>query len=157
LLGYRNEYGKFTERPLLEDDATTNELLAALDAPGKKDLGRNGTYLVVRQLEQDVRKFWQFIDKQASGDASERDKLAAAMVGRKVDGDPRVPIRNEPIQGIDKEQASKNQFTFDDDPAGARCPFGAHVRRANPRNADFPERPANVLKKLITILGFGSN
>src|SRR6266404_2142686 len=57
LLGYPNEYGKFTERPLLEADATTNELLAALDEPGKKDLGRNGTYLVMRQLDQDVRKF----------------------------------------------------------------------------------------------------
>jgi len=157
LLGYRNEYGKFTERPLLEADATTNELLAALDAPGKKDLGRNGTYLVMRQLEQDVRKFWQFIDKQAGGDAAERDKLAAAMVGRMADGEALVPIRNQPIPGIDQKQASKNQFTFDDDPAGARCPFGAHVRRANPRNADFPERPANILKKLITILGFGPN
>ncbi len=155
LLGYRNEYGKFTERPLLEADATTNELLAALDESGKKDLGRNGTYLVMRQLDQDVRKFWQFIDKQAAGDAAERDKLAAAMVGRKADGEPLVPIRNEPIPGIDEKQASKNQFTFDDDPVGAGCPFGAHVRRANPRNADFPERPANALKKLMTILGFG--
>jgi deferrochelatase/peroxidase EfeB len=157
LLGYRNEYGKFTERPLLEADATTNELLAALDEPGRKDLGRNGTYLVMRQLGQDVRKFWQFIDKQAGGDAAERDKLAAAMVGRKTDGEALVPIRNEPIPGIDEKQASKNQFTFDDDPAGAHCPFGAHVRRANPRNADFPEWPANTFKKLITILGFGPN
>jgi deferrochelatase/peroxidase EfeB len=156
LLGYRNEYGKFTERPLLEADVTTNELLAALDEPGKKDLGRNGTYLVMRQLDQDVRKFWQFIDRQAGGDAAERDKLAAAMVGRKADGDPLVPIGNEPIPGIDEKQVSKNQFTFDNDPAGARCPFGAHVRRANPRNADFPERP-NALKKLITIVGFGPN
>jgi deferrochelatase/peroxidase EfeB len=155
LLGYRNEYTKFTERPLLEADATTNELLAALDAPGKKDLGRNGTYLVMRQLEQDVRGFWQFIDEQAGGEAAERDKLAAAMVGRKTDGEPLVPIQKESIPGIDQDQASKNQFTFDDDPAGVRCPFGAHVRRANPRNADFPERPANVLKKLITMLGFG--
>jgi deferrochelatase/peroxidase EfeB len=111
----------------------------------------------MRQLEQDVRKFWQFIDKQAGGDAAERDKLAAAMVGRMADGEALVPIRNQPIPGIDQKQASKNQFTFDDDPAGARCPFGAHVRRANPRNADFPERPANILKKLITILGFGPN
>jgi deferrochelatase/peroxidase EfeB len=157
LLGYRNEYGKFTERPLLEADAKSDELLPALDEPGKKDLGRNGTYVVMRQLNQDVRKFWQFIDKQAGGDAAERDKLAAAMVGRRADGDPLVPIRNEPIPGIDETEASKNQFTFDDDPAGARCPFGAHVRRANPRNADFPERPANTLKKLLTIAGFGPN
>ena len=54
LLGYRNEYGKITDRPLLEPDAGNAELLAAQDAPEKKDLGRNGTYLVLRQLEQDV-------------------------------------------------------------------------------------------------------
>ncbi|TMP89505.1 MAG: peroxidase, partial [Verrucomicrobia bacterium] len=50
LLGYRNEYGKITDRPVLEPDADTAELLAADDAPTKKDLGRNGTYLVMRQL-----------------------------------------------------------------------------------------------------------
>ena len=48
-----------------------------------------------------------------------------------------------------------NQFTFDSDPAGARCPFGSHLRRANPRNADYPQRPAGLLHKLITMLGFG--
>ena len=141
LLGYPNEYGKFTERPLLEADATTNELLAALDEPGKKDLGRNGTYLVMRQLDQDVRKFWQFIDKQAGGDPAERDKLAAAMVGRKTDGEPLVPIRNEPIPGIDEKQASKNQFTFDDDPAGARCPFWRTYAGRTRATPTFPSGP----------------
>ena len=33
----------------------------ALDDAGKKDVGRNGTYLVFRQLGQDVRAFWQFV------------------------------------------------------------------------------------------------
>ena len=47
-----------------------------------------------------------------------------------------------------------NQFTFDDDPAGVRCPIGAHVRRANPRNADYAGRPTG-LARLIADLGFG--
>ncbi len=50
LLGYPNEYNKYTERPLLEPDAASAALLAAEDVPDKKDLGRNGTYLVMRQL-----------------------------------------------------------------------------------------------------------
>ena len=67
LLGYRNEYGKITDRPLLDPDAANAELLSAVDAPAKKDLGRNGTYLVMRQLEQDVRGFWKFLYEQAGG------------------------------------------------------------------------------------------
>src|SRR6476661_8659775 len=41
LLGYPNEYGKITDRPLLEPDAATTGLLNAEDAPAKKDLARN--------------------------------------------------------------------------------------------------------------------
>jgi deferrochelatase/peroxidase EfeB len=158
LLGYRNEYGKITDRPLLDPDTRSAELLAAQDAPHKKDLGRNGTYLVMRQLQQDVRKFWQFVSEQAGGDAANAEKLAAAMVGRKRNGDPLVPIGNESISGggSKPEHAQQNQFTFDSDASGVQCPFGSHLRRANPRNADFPERPAGLLKKLLIVLGFAS-
>jgi deferrochelatase/peroxidase EfeB len=154
LLGYRNEYGKYTDRPLL--DASV-ELPAAEDAPGKKDLGRNGTYLVMRQLLQDPRMFWQFARQQADGDTAKAEKLVAAMVGRTRAGDPLEPIQEKPIPGIEAKlgQKEQNRFTFDQDPAGSRCPFGAHVRRANPRNTDFPNRPRNVLTKMITMLGFG--
>ena len=157
LLGYHNEYGKITDRPLLDPDAASAGLLPALDAPEKKDLGRNGSYLVMRQLEQDVRGFWQFVHRQAGGNAAATQTLAAAMVGRTRSGDPLVPVQQQPIPGIGPkpEQIRQNQFTFDRDPAGAHCPFGAHVRRANPRNTDFPDRPASLLKKLLTMLGFG--
>src|SRR5215212_10167121 len=134
LLGYSNEYNEYTDRPLL--DATskgTADLLPALDQPQKKDLGRNGTYLVMRQLDQDVRKFWQFVHEQSGGNAAEAEKLATAMVGRKRNGDPLVPTQETPVPRLESksDQLGQNQFTFDSDPAGARCPFGAHVRRAN--------------------------
>ena len=157
LLGYRNEYGKYTRRPLLEDSATSADLPAAEDARGKKDLGRNGTYLVLRQLQQDVRMFWQFALQQSGGDIAQAEKLASAMVGRTRSGDPLEPIQEQPIPGIHTTpgQKEQNRFTFDQDPDGSRCPFGAHVRRTNPRNTDFPNRPRNLLTKLITMLGFG--
>jgi deferrochelatase/peroxidase EfeB len=155
LLGYRNEYGKITDRPLLEPDSANAGLLAAEDAPARKDLGRNGTYLVMRQLEQDIRKFWQFLYHQAGGNLAETDKLGAKMVGRTKAGNPLVPIQAQPIPGMDPARAQQNQFTYESDPAGARCPFGAHIRRANPRNSDFPERSVNTLKKLVIMLGFG--
>jgi deferrochelatase/peroxidase EfeB len=155
LLGYRNEYGKITDRPLLDPDAANAELLPAVDAPEKKDLGRNGTYLVFRQLEQDVRKFWQFLYENAGGNLAEASQLGAKMVGRTRAGDPLVPIQAEPIAGTDPRTIQQNQFTYEADPAGTRCPFGAHVRRTNPRNSDFPERRPSALRRLIIILGFG--
>jgi deferrochelatase/peroxidase EfeB len=156
LLGYPNEYNKYNDRPLIDADSASAGLLAAEDEPEKKDLGRNGTYLVMRQLEQDVRKFWQFLHQQAGGNAAEAEKLAAAMVGRTRAGDPPVPIQEKPIPGVgpDPEQIRQNQFTFNQDPTGSHCPFGAHVHRANPRNTDFPGRPTG-LAKIITMLGFG--
>ena len=156
LLGYPNEYDKYTERPLIDADSASASLFAAEDVPEKKDLGRNGTYLVIRTLEQDVRSFWQFVYKQSQGNAAAADHLAAAFVGRTRKGDPLVPIQKQPILGIgpDPEQVRQNQFTFDENLSGSRCPFGAHVHRANPRNSDYPGRPTG-LAKLVTMLGFG--
>ena len=157
LLGYRNEYGKYTDRPLVDSNAASADLLLAEDASEKKDIGRNGTYLVMRDLQQDVRRFWQFLNKHAHGNATFMEKLASAMVGRTHTGDPLVPIQREPIAGIGPEanEVRQNQFTYDSDPEGIGCPFGAHVRRANPRNTDYPGRPATLLSKVVTMLGFG--
>ncbi len=157
LLGYPNEYNKYTERPLLDPDPASADLLPAEDAPEKKDLGCNGTYLVMRDLQQDVRAFWQFVSQQTAGNVAAGEKLAAAMVGRTRAGDPLVPIQQEPIPGIgsNPDEARQNRFTYEQDPTGSACPFGAHIRRANPRNPDFPGRPASLLQRLITMLGFG--
>jgi deferrochelatase/peroxidase EfeB len=157
LLGYRNEYGKYTDRPLVVANAATAELLNAEDEPEKKDIGRNGTYLVMRDLQQDVRRFWQFLHKHSTGDAASMEKLANAMVGRTPIGNPLVPIQKSPIPGIgpDADEVRQNQFTYQSDPEGVACPFGAHVRRANPRNTDYPGRPATLLSKIVTMLGFG--
>ncbi|KJS03962.1 MAG: hypothetical protein VR73_16055, partial [Gammaproteobacteria bacterium BRH_c0] len=75
LLGYRNEYGLYTERPLLDgDEYAAGQLLPQAEEQNDRcDLGRNGTYLVFRQLEQDVGGFWQFVDHQAGGDAGKRE------------------------------------------------------------------------------------
>jgi deferrochelatase/peroxidase EfeB len=157
LLGYPNEYNKYTDRPLLEAASTSADLERAEDALDKKDLGRNGTYLVMRQLRQDVRSFWQFVYDASGGNAAEAEALAAAFVGRTRNGDPLVPIQKQAIPGIDPsdpEQVRKNQFTYVENASGARCPFGAHIHRANPRNTDYPGRPTG-LAKLITMLGFG--
>jgi deferrochelatase/peroxidase EfeB len=157
LLGYPNEYGKYTDRPLLDSaESFSGELLPAEDHLGKKDLGRNGTYLVMRQLEQDVRGFWRFVDQAAQSEPRARRRLAEAMVGRDLDGAPLVPLSPGPIPGIEENPRNPpNRFTFDGDPEGTRCPFGGHIRRANPRNADLFGRPSWFLSRWLHMLGWG--
>lgn len=144
LLGYPNEYGKYTDRPLLDPPADpANCLLPAEDQPSQRDLGRNGTYLVLRQLAQDIRTFWQYLDRAANGNTADRYRLGAAMVGRTVDGDPLIPESSVNVSGVtDQPGTPRNSFTYDGDPSAAQCPFGAHIRRANPRNADLFGHPS---------------
>lgn len=160
VLGYPNEYGQLTRRPLLDLDrfATSLPLPAASDEPGRLDFGANGCYLVLRQLEQDVDGFRQFIaDRQDAGPPRRTDsraRLAAAMVGRQRDGTPLVSPSISTIPGI-RSGDSKNQFNYDDDPDGILCPLGAHVRRANPRSGDLPSGLDGSFARLMARLGFG--
>jgi deferrochelatase/peroxidase EfeB len=156
VLGYQNEYGHFTERPLL-DAAPGIDLPPALDIPRKLDLGRHGTYLVVRDLRQDVRRFWQYVRAQ-TGSAVEASRLAEAMVGRTMNGEPLVQCGGRAIPGIARtpENDRLNHFVFADDPNGERCPLGAHIRRANPRNSDFGGPVGGPVSRLIHSLGFGA-
>src|SRR5690606_978864 len=65
LLGYPNGYDRFTRRPLVDPGRDTGDhLLMDVEGTGLKDLGRNGTYLVFRQLAQDVKGFWQVMREQ---------------------------------------------------------------------------------------------
>lgn len=158
VLGYRNEYGLFTERPLLDSmaDAGAEILPPAEEVPGRHDLGRNGTYLVFRQLHQDVPGFWRFVDRVAGGVPERRWALAEAMVGRTRAGVPLAPLTPGIIPGVGPgvDDVAANQFTYAADPDGTSCPFGAHVRRANPRTADLPGGEGQpVLTRLLRTLG----
>ena len=144
LLGYPNEYGGYTDRPVLAAQRDAQALPRAEDAPDRADLGRNGSYLVLRQLRQDVQGFWQWVDHQAGGDPVRREELAAAMVGRTLQG---APLANAAAQDL-------NDFTYDEDPRGAHCPLGAHVRRANPRTGDLPPGEPGIVSWLKRTLGF---
>ena len=196
LLGYPNEYGRYTDRPLVDaDDKRAWLLPLAEDTPGKRDFGRNGTYLVLRDLEQDVAGFHDFINKQTKNDAQKTRELASAMSGRvpadipifppgaikprpwpegsppwpnnnEVDdpkqlippGGPVTPLSQDAIAGVgpDLKDVWLGQFTFKNDPDGTTCPYGAHIRRANPRNADLPEGTRGLLHRFLRTLGFAS-
>lgn len=156
VLGYRNEYDQYTVRPLIDPagDPHAAALPAAEDQPEFKDFARNGSYLVLRQLGQDVPGFWQFLDKAGGGDAAQREQLAASMVGRQRDGSPLLSLASEAIPGIPADD-TLNHFNYLPDPTGTRCPVGAHVRRANPRSGDMPSVSGCFFSRLLKILGFG--
>jgi deferrochelatase/peroxidase EfeB len=154
VLGYPNEYGRYTARPLLEPIGAAAHLPRAEDAPERADLGRNGSYLVLRTLRQDVSGFWRFLDGQSRSDAAQRRQLAEAMVGRRMDGQPLLAPGGVPIAGVAAADRATNGFTFEDDPAGVRCPVGAHIRRANPRNADLPSDTRGLVSRAMRTLGF---
>ena len=68
VLGYPNEYGLYTEGPVVDAAADPDGILPEAGANGggaMRDLGRNGTYLVLRQLAQHVHRFWQFAAREA--------------------------------------------------------------------------------------------
>ncbi len=147
LLGYPNEYNCYTERPLVNGGGINDLLAPAEEDPSKRDVARNGTYLVLRDLRQDVRQFWSFV---------KTEELGAAFVGRMKNGDPLVPLAKMPIEGIGatRQAITQNNFTYGGDSVGTRCPFGAHIRRANPRNADFPTVPWGPIGTAVQMLGF---
>jgi deferrochelatase/peroxidase EfeB len=55
-------------------------------------------------------------------------------VGRWPSG---APLVRAP-EGDDAAHARDNTFVYDNDPTGQRCPLGAHIRRANPRDSLEP-------------------
>ena len=142
ILGYANGYGQYTNSPAVSAERDPgNFLTPALNRLELRDFGRNGSYLVFRQLSQDVRLFWKFVDEATQSDGSSnpeaRLKLAAKMVGRWPSG---VPLAVSPEQQDRPDLAEKNDFLYHDiDAAGFKCPFGAHIRRMNPRDSLQPD------------------
>ena len=134
VLGYENEYGLYTDRPLVDDPSGV--LPRDPQGSGHADLGRNGSYLVVRQLHQNVAAFWRFVDGAAHGDETARVRLAAKMVGRWPSGAPLVLF---PDADPGDPELAKNDFAYHEhDRRGTRCPVGAHIRRTNPRDSLDP-------------------
>lgn len=97
-------------------------------------LGRNGSYVVFRKLHTRVAAFRQYLHERATSPADE-ELLAAKFVGRWPSGAPLAlaPDGDDPTLGADPQR--NNAFLYGDDPRGLKCPFGAHARRMNPRDA----------------------
>ena len=148
LMGYKNEYDIYPDTALLKDPQGDPSLLRDdEEGSGLKDIGRNGTYFVLRQLEQDIDGFWNFLKEKTKNEGANNNeesiKLAAKFMGRWPSGAPLVLHPDKDPGGDNTE----NDFNYSkDDELGYKCPIGAHIRRINPRD-DFEETgPAGSLK-----------
>jgi Dyp-type peroxidase family len=116
ILGYPNELGRLPA------------------APSPDVLGRNGTYASFRKLRIDVAGFRRFLAANAVS-REEQEALAAKMVGRWPSGAPLELTPDHDDAELAQDPQRVNDFSYNEDPVGLRCPLGAHIRRMNPRDS----------------------
>ena len=115
ILGYPDNRGNMPPSPTIPAVADPDTLLPLLDASGDftrtvvenaRDVGFNGSFLVIRELEQDSDAFWNYCSQQAD-QLNENNRLpapyvvtpefiAAKLVGRWPDGSALVRHPYEP-------------------------------------------------------------
>jgi Dyp-type peroxidase family len=137
LLGYEDEAGP-----------------QGVQAPEPFELRLNGTYVVFRKLYQDVAAFRRYLATAAkslygSDDADHQELVAAKMMGRWRSGCPvdLSPEKDDPAIAADPHR--RNDFTYQGDDHGLRCPLGSHLRRSNPRATPLKRATAVRRHRLI--------
>ena len=107
---------------------------------------RGGSFMVVQKFEQNVQAFRKFETAISAAFAGAGRPLpvtspGALLVGRERDGQPLVGAPGD---------ATLNNFDFAaEPPSEARCPFHAHIRKANARSESpqLKENAALILAK----------
>ncbi|SDY84411.1 Dyp-type peroxidase family [Amycolatopsis xylanica] len=102
--------------------------------PAAPDPGLHfGSYFVFRKLEQNVRRFKQAeqdLADELGFEGEDRERAGALIVGRFEDGTPVTDHREAGAHG-----PVPNDFSYDSDGEGHKCPFHAHIRKSNPRGS----------------------
>ena len=141
----------------MQDDGTWRPLAAGEFILGYRDeaeeisatprperLFRNGTFMVFRKLAQRVREFRRYVAAEGSAYPGGVELFKAKLVGRWSDGTPLMLSPNHPDPAIVSDTSRVLNFKYSDDPDGLKCPIGAHIRRANPRDTNgFAGRLSN--------------
>lgn len=160
ILGYPDGLGTYPQTPSVPAIADPANDLHAVPASwagqrpdfshalanAARDLGRDGSYMVIRQLEQDVDGFHAFTKKAAKDLAKgscplsvDPEWVGAKMIGRWQDGSSLVRNPDAPATAAKTDARPDNNFLpGTEDPQGLRCPYGSHIRRTNPRESFEP-------------------
>jgi Dyp-type peroxidase family len=166
ILGYRNNQGYFPLSPSVDADTDLRDRLAtASSSPWTgfpmlasqslaRDFGRNGSFLAIRQLAQDVAGFQAQAERMAQelagyaglsdivGAPISADWVASKMMGRQHDGTPLLDLPRSNKSAPATDRRPDNDFDYGvQDPEGLACPLGSHIRRANPRTGLNPGDP----------------
>ncbi len=126
-------FGYPTQSPSSTDEPGPDRL--ASDAP---PWARNGSFVVIRRLRQDVAAFHQFARRIAKREGMAPELVCARLVGRWPSGAPLVLFPD-----CDPGGSSNDAFTYQgadspgarppSDPDAVACPASAHTRKVNPR------------------------
>jgi len=136
--------------------------------PDPYPLGMNGSFNAFRVLAQDVAGFEAYLSTAAdyllghpkvnellapgaeakiggglTRHAALREVVAANMCGRWRNG---VPVALSPDTPNPSPPVDMTDFDY---PSNSRCPYGAHIRRSNPRGGQIVQRVANNSRRLI--------
>jgi Dyp-type peroxidase family len=149
LMGHKNAHNEIAAGPVVPDTdaaARSAQLTPHPRGEGFLDLGLDGSYMVVRELKQDVAQFWLSMEKSAAlinssgppgGVPVDADWVASRVMGRDRDGNVLCPGGVLPRNESDQPE---NEFGFfDRDRRGLGCPLGSHIRRGNPRDGLAPK------------------
>ena len=113
---------------------------------------RYGSYFVFRKLEQNVKGFKDAETQLAEVlklEGEEAERAGALVVGRFEDG---TPVTLQKDEGM--HNPVFNNFNYQNDTKGSKCPFQGHIRKVNPRNAStksrIEERGHRIARRGIT-------
>jgi len=110
--------------------------------------------VVFRKLYQDVAAFRRYLAKAAKSlygtdDEYHRELVAAKIMGRWRSGCPLDLSPDKDDLEIAADPQRRNNFSYDGDDQGLRCPLGAHLRRSNPRATPLVRMTAVRRHRLI--------
>lgn len=137
ILGYPDGAGTLPRTPATSAGLDPDGILPVHpEWKDRRDLGKDGTYLVFRQLAQHTDAFWAYVNATATGEGEDTPvKLAEKMIGRGIDGKGLAPTGDE---------RDNNSFDFTDDRQGKYCPIGSHVRRGNNRAVNIDDAKVSL-------------
>jgi deferrochelatase/peroxidase EfeB len=142
LIGHTNAHHEKAPGPFVADNRMARDCgLTTNGAPeGLRNFGLNGSYLVVRELQQHVGAFWKSLEDNAEWIRAHdpgathvtAEWLADRVIGRNTDGHLLCPSG---FLKSDQYDTPQNAIGFKmTDPESLGCPAGSRVRRANPRD-----------------------